>query len=237
MHKHSSKDFARRGRATDVMALTGARASDPVRKPDVAAILARDHQIKSRPAVQAVAQAKKAPTEVPWGRVGSVGALYAHVMMIEREAVVRYREFAAHMDEHGNDTVADLFRSLARFGTEHAYHLAQKTAGMALPKFAAGEYSWLDEEAPVPEAHAFVLRILTPRLALEIALRAEERAKAFFDQVIDETDDAGIRAVALDMAREEQAHIVWVNEALARVPMPYQPSEAQPGDPTIPQQL
>jgi rubrerythrin len=158
-------------------------------------------------------------------------------MVIEREAVVRYREFAAHVAEHGNDTVAELFRNLAQFGTEHAYHLAKKTAGMALPKLATGEYSWLDQEAPVPEAHAFVLRMLTPRLALKIALCAEERAKAFFDKVIDESSDAGIRKAALELARDEQAHIAWVNEALARVPKPYQPTEEQPGDPTIPQQL
>ena len=203
----------------------------------MAAIHPRGHQNKARPGAQVIGKEKEALREGLRRRVGSVSALYAHAMVIEHEAVVRYREFAAHMTEHGNDTVAELFRNLAEFGTEHAYHLAKKTAGMALPKLAAGEYSWLDQEAPVPKAHAFVLRMLTPRLALEIALRAEERAKAFFDKVIDESGDAGIREVALDMARDEQAHIAWVNEALARVPKPYQPTEEQPGDPTIPQQL
>ena len=197
----------------------------------------RDHQNNARPIAHVMGQEKEAPREGPRRRVGSVSALYAHAMAIEREAVARYREFAAHMAEHGNDTVAELFSNLARFGIEHAYHLAKKNAGMALPKLAAVEYSWLDQEAPVPEAHAFVLRMLTPRMALEIALRAEQRAKAFFDKVIDESTDAGIREVALDMARGEQAHIAWVTEALARVPKAYQPTEEQPGDPTIPQQL
>jgi rubrerythrin len=158
-------------------------------------------------------------------------------MVIEQEAVERYQEFAVHMAEYGNDGVAELFGKLAEFEAEHAFHLAKKTAGMKLPKLAAGEYAWLDQDAPVPEAHAFVLRMLTPRLALEIALRAEERAKAFFEKVLAESSDTGIRAVALDMARDEQAHIAWVNEALARVPKPYRPTEELPGDPTIPQQL
>jgi rubrerythrin len=108
---------------------------------------------------------------------------------------------------------------------------------MTLPNLAAGEHAWLDREAPLPEAHDFVYRMLTPRVALEIALRAEERAKAFFEKVLAEARDAGIREVAHDMARDEQAHIAWVKEALARVPQPYRPSEEQPGDPTIPQQL
>jgi len=237
MQKHLLKDFARHGRLTDVTELTGARASDLGWRRDLAANHPRGHQNKARPGAQVIGKVKEALRQGPRRRVGSVNALYAHAMVIEREAVVRYREFAAHMAEHGNDTVAELFRNLAQFGTEHAYHLAKKTAGMALPKLAAGEYSWLDQEAPVPEAHAFVLRMLTPRLALEIALRAEERAKAFFDKVIDESSDAGVREVALDMAHDEQAHIAWVNEALARVPKPYQPTEEQPGDPMIPQQL
>jgi len=170
-------------------------------------------------------------------RVGSVSALYAHAMLIEHEAVERYREFASHMTEHGNDILAELFGQLANFEAEHAFHLAKKTAGMALPKLAAGEYAWLDQDAPVPEAHAFVLRMLTPRLALEIALRAEERAKAFFEKVLAESSDAGIRELAFDMARDGESHIAWVNDALARVPQPYRPSEEQPGDPTLPRQL
>jgi rubrerythrin len=192
---------------------------------------------KAHPATQILPQ-EKAATRVGLRRlVGSVSGLYAHAMVIEQEAVERYREFAANMEEHGNGAVAELFGKLAEFEAEHAFHLAKKTVGMTLPKFAAAEYSWLDEQAPVPEAHAFVMRMLTPRMALEIALRAEQRAKAFFDKVLDESTDAGIRELARDMARDEQAHIAWVNEALARVPQPYQPSEELPGDPTIPQQL
>jgi len=182
-------------------------------------------------------QQRAAPKAGSRNRVGSVGLLYAHALLIEHEAAERYREFAAHMAEHGNDTLAALFEQLAELEGEHAYHLAKKAAGMTLPNLAAGEHAWLDQEAPLPEAHDFVYRMLTPRVALEIALRAEERAKAFFEKVLAEARDAGIREVAQDMARDEQAHIAWVNEALARVPQPYQPSEEQPGYPTIPQQL
>lgn len=237
MHKHSLKDFAWRGRLAHVTAFPGTRASGLGKRWDKAAIRPREHQDKARPVEQIVGNEKDALNVGLRRRVGSVGTLYAHAMAIEREAVVRYREFSAHMADHGNDTVAELFRNLADFGIEHAYHLAKAAAGMALPKLPAAQYSWFDQGAVVPEAHAFVLRMLTPRLVLEIALRAEERAKAFFDRVADAASDAGIRAVALDLARDKQAHIAWVNEALARVPQPFQPTEAQPGDPGITQQL
>lgn len=192
---------------------------------------------EARPAAKLVQQEKVEPKAGLRKRIGSVGLLYAHALRIEQEAAERYREFASHMAEHGNDTLAELFEQLAEFEDEHTYHLARKTAGMTLPKLAAGEHAWLDQGAREPEAHAFVYRMLTPRLALEIALRAEERAKAFFEKVLAEASDGGIREVALDMARDEQAHITRVNEALARVPQPYRPSEEQPGDPAIPQQL
>ncbi len=203
----------------------------------MAAIHPHLERSEARPAAKGLQQEKVAPKAGLRKRIGSVGLLYAHALLIEHEAAERYREFASHMAEHGNDTLAELFEQLAEIEGEHAYHIAKKTAGMTLPKLAAGEHAWLDREAPVPEAHAFVYRMLTPRLALEIALRAEERAKVFFEKVFAEASDAGIREVALDMARDEQAHIAWVNEALARVPQPYRPSEEQPGDPTVPQQL
>jgi len=203
----------------------------------MAAIHPHLEQRGSPPAAAGLQQQKFAASAGLRRRIGSVGALYAHALLIEREAVERYREFATHMAERGNDALAELFDQLAVFEGEHAYHLAKKTAGMTLPKLAAGEHAWLDQDAPVPESHAFIYRMLTPRMALEIALRAEERAKAFFDRVIAETGDAGIREAAMGMARDEQAHIAWVNEALARVPERYRPSEELPGDPTIPQQL
>ena len=202
----------------------------------MAAIHPHVERSKGHPAAIVLQQEKAAPKAGSRKRIGSVGALYAHALVIEHEAVERYREFASHMTEHGNDILAELFGRLANFEAEHAFRLAKRTAGLTLPKIGAGEHAWLDREAPGPDARAFVYRMLTPRLALEIALRAEQRAKAFFGKVLAETSDAGIRELALDMARDAEAHIAWVSEALARVPPPYRPSEEQPGDPTIPQQ-
>jgi rubrerythrin len=237
MQKHSSNDFVRRSHVAGMTALTGAHASDLGRRQELPAVFPCERRKKARPLAPLMGQEKDVLRKGLGRRVVSVPSLYAYATVIEGEAIMRYREFAAHMAEHGNEVVAELFRSLARFGAGHAYQLAKKTAGMALPKLAAVEYSWLDQEAPVPEAHAFVMRMLTPRMALEIALRAEERARAFFENVIDDSGDAGIREAAREMARDKQAHIAWVNDVLARVPKPYQPSEEQPGDPTIPRQL
>lgn len=170
-------------------------------------------------------------------QIVSLGVLYAHALAIEYEAEARYREFATLMVDYGNDTTAELFLRLAEFELEHAVHLTKRSLGIEIPIIDPSEYAWLDSGAPVPEARAFIFSMMTPRLALEIALRAEELAKAFFERVRAESRDAGIRELAAEFALDEEAHVAWVKDALARLPQPLQPSEEQPGDPTIEQRM
>ncbi len=169
--------------------------------------------------------------------IGSLGALYAHALAIQQEAQARYREFATLMADYGNDTTAELFGWLADFEAERAFHLAKKCVGIEIPVIDASEYAWLDSEAPVPEARAFIFRMITPRMALEIALRAEKQAKAFFGRVRGESCNASVRKLAAEFARDEQSHIDWVTDALAQSPSPFRFDEDQPRDPTIEQQM
>jgi len=154
-------------------------------------------------------------------RIGSVPELYAHALAIEREAAARYLEFAARMADEGNDQVATLFRSLARFESEHVAQLEEATRDMSLPRIAAAQYAWLDAGAPETAAHDLVFRLMTPHDALEIALEAERRARRFFDEVYENSDDQPLRELALDMAREEDDHVAWVERALAANPDPH----------------
>ena len=152
--------------------------------------------------------------------IRSAAELYAHALAIEREAAARYREFAARMDDEGNDAAARLFRELAGFEGQHAAQLENETRGMLLPSPAPGDYAWLDAGAPETAAHDLVFRLMTPSDALEIALAAELRAQNFFEHVRAETSDARLCDLAAEMAQEEQVHAAWVREALARTPDP-----------------
>jgi rubrerythrin len=167
----------------------------------------------------------------------SLGVLHAHALAIEHEAEARYRELAERMGDCGNDSVAGLFSRLAEFEAEHAVQWARKSVGVEIPVLAPGEYAWLDAGAPVPEAHALVYRMMTPHLALEMALRAEERAKAFFLMVRAEARDPAVRELAEDFARDEEEHISWVRAALDALAVPYRATEEHPGDPAIAQEM
>lgn len=170
-------------------------------------------------------------------QIVSLGELYAHALAIENEAEARYREFATLMADYGNDATAELFGRLAEFEAGHAFQLAKTSAGSEIPFIDPGEYAWLDQGAPVPEARAFIFRMMTPRLALEIALRAENKGKAFFERAHGESRNASVRELAAEFVRDEQSHIEWVTDALAQLPRPFRPDEELLGDPTMEQQM
>ncbi len=169
--------------------------------------------------------------------IGSIGALYVHALAIAQEATARYGEFAAHAADHGNDAVADLFGWLADLEADHASHLAEVAEGIVSPKLAPAEYAWLHSGPLLPEARDFIFRMLTPRQVLEIAVRAEERAKAFFDRVRAASNDAGVRELAIELGRDEDSHITWLQDTLANMPEPFRAGEDCPGDPATPQAL
>jgi len=140
--------------------------------------------------------------------------LYACAVCIEREAAERYREFAERMADRGNDDVAEIFARLAVIEGEHLEALLEKSRGMALPPVAPEAYRWIEAGAPNDAARELVLGLMTSRQALTIALGAELRAEAFFEQVFMTTEDAGLRALAREMAGEELEHVVAIEKLL-----------------------
>lgn len=148
----------------------------------------------------------------------TVAHLYAHAIAIEREAAARYSEFAECMADLGNDAAAEVFATLARLEAEHLEDLIKCTADLALPELNEHQYAWLDAGAPETAARELVFRLMTPRHALEIALRGEKRAAAFFESVVMTADDAMLRALACEMAADETDHIVMIEKLLEETP-------------------
>ena len=150
--------------------------------------------------------------------IESAPELYAHAIAMEREAAERYSEFAERMDDEGREALARVFAQLARAEAEHLETLERRTAGIALPEIAAGQYRWLDNGAPETAARELVYRLMTPRHALAIALHAERRAQAFFEHVFWTASDPALRALAKEMAAEEREHVAFVSRLLEDTP-------------------
>ena len=116
--------------------------------------------------------------------------LYVHAIATEREAARRYAELAERT--HGQDQrAAALFRALAQAEARRLADLTRESAGLELPDLSA-DHSWrMDGRDP-----------------LQIALRAEKAACAFFEQAARTAPDPAGRALALEMAAQESAHAV-----------------------------
>ena len=150
--------------------------------------------------------------------IRSARELYAHAIAIEREAAERYAQFAERMDDLGNDAVAAVFATLARIETEHLVALERRTGGIALPELQTNDYRWVEggaTETPVPER---VFPVMTPHVALVIALVAEKRAQTFFESVLVTTEDPALRSLAREMAAEESEHVILIEDLLKRAP-------------------
>src|SRR5678815_1531622 len=109
--------------------------------------------------------------------------LYAHAIAIEREAAERYAELAARMGDEGREDLARIFEMLADLESEHLQTLEARTRDVSLPPVDGSRYHWLEAGAAQTAARELVFRVMTPRMALQIALQAEHRAQAFFETV------------------------------------------------------
>lgn len=152
--------------------------------------------------------------------MNSVPELYAHALAVEREAAVRYREFAQWMHDLGIDHVAALFEHLQEEEGEHLRRLEQETDGMQLPELSPWQYAWLFTSLPDSIDQAFPLVPQNTRDALSFALTAEHRTKRFFDCVAAEAEDRAVRTLASSMAIEECQHIADIEHQLELEPDP-----------------
>jgi rubrerythrin len=125
------------------------------------------------------------------------------------------------MADHDNRPVAELFARLAQIEEEHADAIVARVRGLQLPALRSYEHAWFDAGPPETVAHEFVFRLMTPHDALKVALEAEQRARAYFEEVFASATDPDVKMLAAAMIQEEQQHIDWVERALATDPDPH----------------
>ena len=123
--------------------------------------------------------------------------LYVNAIAVAQEAARRYAELADRAAQQGNCTAATLFRSLAQNDERRLAVLRRESAGLELPLLEA-DHSWHTEGFGAAGD------------ALEIALRAEKAARAFFEQAARTAADPAARTLALEMAAEECAHAALI---------------------------
>jgi rubrerythrin len=142
-----------------------------------------------------------------------IAEFYAHALAIEREAVRRYREFHSYFAARRDEVLAGLCANLAALESDHLRELTDATGTMTLRTVDPREHGWLAAERDADAERSFY-RLVEPLQLLEIALKSECDALGFFEWVAHTSPDEKVRAVALDMAREEMGHVTWVRNAI-----------------------
>ncbi|MBK8726853.1 MAG: ferritin family protein [Holophagaceae bacterium] len=137
-------------------------------------------------------------------------------ILIEEEAQERYEDFAGQMEQHRTPGAARFFRTMAVNEGRHGSALFDRRTELFGPAprtvSSAGIF---DVEAPdYDEARAF----MTPRQAMESALRSEQKAHAFFTEALPGIQDADVKALFEELRDEEAEHEALVLAELAKLP-------------------
>jgi hypothetical protein len=101
--------------------------------------------------------------------------LYAHAIVLERDATKRFSIFARCMRESGFDHLAEEFEAIGKEEREQYELLANGTKNANLPEVSSWEYAWhfmgpAGDVVPAPTS---------TRDVLQLALSAERRTQNF----------------------------------------------------------
>jgi rubrerythrin len=154
----------------------------------------------------------------------TLSELLLHALVIELEAMQRYRQLAKMMEQTGNTKVANIFAKMSEIEAKHAEIIEEHIKGRRLPMLTPSQYHWRGPEAPENTDSARLFHLMTPYQAMSLALDNEKRAYEFFADVVDDSTDERVREMAAEFAVEEEQHVAWVEEWLAREQVSHQGS-------------
>lgn len=136
--------------------------------------------------------------------------------LVEEEAKDRYGELADQMELHHNPEAARFFRFMLGVEQKHEDKLGARRKELFgdAPREVRREMLF-DIEAPDYDE---VRAGMSVRQALEVSLRAEEKAWAFFDGALPAVKDATVRELFEKLRAEEAEHQELVKQQLAKLP-------------------
>jgi len=93
-------------------------------------------------------------------------------------------------------------------------------------------YAWETAEGPETAPFDSMHYLMQPYHALEIALRCEQQAQKYFEDIAAASVPPAVRAAALEMAGEEREHVHLIREWMQRVPPPPKGWDEDPDPPS-----
>ena len=137
-------------------------------------------------------------------------------IMIEIEALERYKAFAEQIGHRSAGDAASVFQSMAMNEEKHGRQLIrrrQELFGDAPPRVSRSAI--FDVEAPEVGAPRWNM---SPLKALQLALASEEKAYWFYDEALEHVTDPAIRELFTELRDEETEHVRMVKDAIEALP-------------------
>jgi len=136
--------------------------------------------------------------------------------MIEVEAFERYMLFAAQLGQRDPSDAGSVFKSMANNEKKHGEQIASRRQALYGNAPAVVTLDDLfDVEAPDVGLPRWDM---SPRKAFEVALSAEQKAFAFYDQALPSVKDPAVRELFEELRDEEVEHIHMVEAIIAKLP-------------------
>jgi rubrerythrin len=147
--------------------------------------------------------------------VESVEEFLAYAIRLEQEAALRFGQLADAMATAGNREVMQLFRRLSEYSRLHLTDARARAGFRELPELESGDFDWPDLESPEAAAIWAADPLIGREQALQVALQAEQAGLAYYQAVLDSTEDPEIRALAQEFVAEETLHVAELQRWLA----------------------
>lgn len=147
---------------------------------------------------------------------GAMAQLHAHALIASTQAAAACGELAEIFEARGEHAATSLFRQLAVSEAERAAEVIRRIGHRPLPQGPAWQhYSWLYHDSPSRAARRIIARLITPALALRIALEAAERIRAQYERLAAAAEHPDVRAHARELAVEKATQMELIAATLA----------------------
>ncbi len=136
--------------------------------------------------------------------------------LIEIEAYKRYTLFAQQLGSRESGDAGAVFKAMAVNESKHGEQLAERRLalfGDVPPKVKLDDI--FDVEAPDVGAPS---TNMSPLKAYQVALSAEKKAYAFYDEALDYVNQPDIKALFEELRGEEAEHVQMVEDIIAKLP-------------------
>jgi rubrerythrin len=136
--------------------------------------------------------------------------------LIEVEARNRYLEFAESLGTRGEGDAGSVFRSMAVNETKHCDEIAERRLALfGNQKANVTLDDIFDVEAPSVGDVRWNMSVLK---AYQLALYAEQRAFAFYDEALEYVTQPDVKALFEELRAEEAEHVDMIVKIIARLP-------------------